>query len=80
MPPGHGYTTVVYNSDKSSWQTVGPSWTRGLAAQYDAWSDLLEADEASVGWNWDSMFSYMKKVRGVHPVHSYLALMPETSV
>ena len=28
---GHGYQTVIYNSDKSSWQTVGASWTRGLA-------------------------------------------------
>ncbi|GJE95569.1 SUR7/PalI family protein [Phanerochaete sordida] len=30
-PKGHGYSTVVYNSDRTSWQTVGPSWTRGLA-------------------------------------------------
>ncbi|KIP05684.1 hypothetical protein PHLGIDRAFT_107867 [Phlebiopsis gigantea 11061_1 CR5-6] len=28
---GHGYFTVVYNSDRTSWQTVGASWTRGLA-------------------------------------------------
>lgn len=28
---GYGYATVVYNSDKTSWQTVGPAWTRGLA-------------------------------------------------
>jgi len=28
---GHAYSTTVYNSDKSSWQTVGSSWTRGLA-------------------------------------------------
>ncbi|KAJ7171206.1 alcohol oxidase [Mycena filopes] len=39
----------------------GGHWTRGLNAQYDAWSSLLEDDEASVGWNWDGMFSYMKK-------------------
>jgi hypothetical protein len=36
----------------------------GLNAHYDAWSILLEADEASVGWNWAGMFNYMKKVRG----------------
>lgn len=41
----------------------GAAWTRGLDAQYDALSDLLEPSEASVGWNWDSLFSYMKKVR-----------------
>jgi len=30
--PNNAYSTVVYaNADKSSWQTVGPSWTRGLA-------------------------------------------------
>ena len=40
----------------------GGAWTRGLAAQYDAWSNLLEPEEASVGWNWDSLFAYMKKV------------------
>lgn len=40
----------------------GGHWTRGLAAQYDAWSDLLEASEASVGWNWKNIWSYMKKV------------------
>ncbi|KAJ7177032.1 hypothetical protein C8R46DRAFT_944089, partial [Mycena filopes] len=39
----------------------GGHWTRGLNAQYDAWSTLLEDDEASVGWNWNGMFSYMKK-------------------
>ncbi|KAJ7674066.1 hypothetical protein DFH06DRAFT_1319178 [Mycena polygramma] len=39
----------------------GGHWTRGLNAQYDAWSTLLEDDEASVGWNWAGMFNYMKK-------------------
>ncbi|KAI0364915.1 alcohol oxidase [Pilatotrama ljubarskyi] len=39
----------------------GGHWTRGLNAQYDAFSALLEPEEASVGWNWDSLFSYMKK-------------------
>ncbi|KAI0757742.1 alcohol oxidase [Daedaleopsis nitida] len=39
----------------------GGHWTRGLNAQYDAWSELLEPEEASVGWNWEGVFSYMKK-------------------
>ena len=42
----------------------GGAWTRGLNAQYDALSSLLEDSEQSVGWNWDSLFEYMKKVRG----------------
>ncbi|KAJ7896341.1 hypothetical protein B0H14DRAFT_500451 [Mycena olivaceomarginata] len=39
----------------------GGHWTRGLNAQYDAWSTLLEANESTVGWNWAGMFNYMKK-------------------
>ncbi|KAF7980096.1 hypothetical protein HWV62_39910 [Athelia sp. TMB] len=42
----------------------GGAWTRGMAAQYDAWSTLLEPSEASVGWNWNGIFSYMKKAEG----------------
>ncbi|TFY77549.1 hypothetical protein EWM64_g6463 [Hericium alpestre] len=39
----------------------GAHWTRGMAAQYDAWSTLLESNETEIGWNRDSLFSYMKK-------------------
>nr|6XUT_A Chain A, Oligosaccharide dehydrogenase [Trametes cinnabarina]6XUU_A Chain A, Oligosaccharide dehydrogenase [Trametes cinnabarina]6XUV_A Chain A, Oligosaccharide dehydrogenase [Trametes cinnabarina] len=39
----------------------GAAWTRGLNAQYDSWSSLLEPEEASVGWNWNNLFGYMKK-------------------
>lgn len=39
----------------------GGHWTRGLNAQYDAWSDLLEPAESSVGWNWANIWQYMKK-------------------
>ncbi|EJF58504.1 alcohol oxidase [Dichomitus squalens LYAD-421 SS1] len=39
----------------------GGAWTRGLNAQYDAISSLLEDSEQSVGWNWESLFDYMKK-------------------
>ncbi|CEL53703.1 Glucose oxidase OS=Aspergillus niger GN=gox PE=1 SV=1 [Rhizoctonia solani AG-1 IB] len=39
----------------------GGAYTRGLAAQYDAWSSLLSAGEQNLGWNWASLFSYMKK-------------------
>lgn len=40
----------------------GGHWTRGLAAQYDAWTQLLETNEAGMGWNWAGLFTYMKKV------------------
>ncbi|EIW65340.1 alcohol oxidase [Trametes versicolor FP-101664 SS1] len=39
----------------------GGHWTRGLDAQYDAFSALLEPEDANVGWNWEGLFSYMKK-------------------
>ncbi|KAF8154931.1 hypothetical protein B0H34DRAFT_753101 [Crassisporium funariophilum] len=39
----------------------GAAYTRGLNAQYDAWSTLLEPSEASVGWNWQGVWGYMKK-------------------
>ncbi|KAK7052564.1 glucose oxidase [Favolaschia claudopus] len=42
----------------------GAAWTRAPSSQYDAWSSLLEANESSVGWNWDGMFNYMKKAEG----------------
>lgn len=40
----------------------GATWTRGSAAQYDAWQSLLEASEASLGWNWADLSSYMRRV------------------
>ncbi|TFK70863.1 glucose oxidase [Pluteus cervinus] len=45
----------------------GAAYTRGLNAQYDAWSNLLETSEASVGWNWQGMWSYMKKSETFSP-------------
>ncbi|KAF8154930.1 hypothetical protein B0H34DRAFT_783908 [Crassisporium funariophilum] len=39
----------------------GAAYTRGLNAQYDAWSTLLEPSEAGVGWNWQGLWGYMKK-------------------
>lgn len=36
-------------------------YTRGMAAQYDAWSSLLETSDASVGWDWKGMQTYMEK-------------------
>lgn len=40
----------------------GAAYTRGAREQYDAWSTLLEPSESDVGWNWDGLSSYMKKV------------------
>ncbi|QRW07468.1 GMC oxidoreductase [Ceratobasidium sp. AG-Ba] len=42
----------------------GAAFTRGLAAQYDSWSSLLTPSEQSLNWNWNSLFSYMKKSEG----------------
>ncbi|KAF5346398.1 hypothetical protein D9758_012758 [Tetrapyrgos nigripes] len=42
----------------------GGAYTRGLAAQYNAWTSLLEDSDANSGWNWEGMFSYMKKSEG----------------
>ncbi|TDL23830.1 alcohol oxidase [Rickenella mellea] len=39
----------------------GAAWTRGLAAQYDALTTLLEPADANAGWNWNGLFPYMKK-------------------
>jgi choline dehydrogenase-like flavoprotein len=46
----------------------GAAWTRGLNSSYDAWSSLLEPAEASVGWNWQNLWGYMKKVRIFSPL------------
>ncbi|KAF8154919.1 glucose oxidase [Crassisporium funariophilum] len=48
----------------------GAAYTRGLNAQYDAWSTLLEPSEASVGWNWQGVWSYMKKSERFSPPNS----------
>ncbi|KAF8067051.1 hypothetical protein FPV67DRAFT_1562496 [Lyophyllum atratum] len=45
----------------------GGAYTRGTKEQYDAWSTLLEPSEASVGWNWNGLFSYMKKSETFSP-------------
>jgi hypothetical protein len=52
----------------------GAAWTRGLDAQYDAWSQLLEQSEQNLNWNWASMFQYMKKVQ------TLLAAYPITDI
>ncbi|KAF8054314.1 hypothetical protein FPV67DRAFT_1440316 [Lyophyllum atratum] len=45
----------------------GGAYTRGTKEQYDAWSTLLEPSEANVGWNWNGLFSYMKKSETFSP-------------
>lgn len=37
----------------------GGAWTRGMREQYDAFDQLL--DDEGMNWNFDSLFSYMKK-------------------
>ncbi|KII83946.1 hypothetical protein PLICRDRAFT_46723 [Plicaturopsis crispa FD-325 SS-3] len=42
----------------------GGHWTRGLNAQYDALTSLLESSDADAGWDWNGLFTYMKKSEG----------------
>lgn len=58
--------TNIYHRGKTlggSSSINGMSWTRGAEAQYDIWSDLLDPQDLSLEWNWNSMLTYMKKVR-----------------
>ncbi|KIP06679.1 hypothetical protein PHLGIDRAFT_128108 [Phlebiopsis gigantea 11061_1 CR5-6] len=48
----------------------GAAWTRGQDLQFDAWNQLLEPSEKSVGWGWDGpdgLFAFMKKSETFHP-------------
>ncbi|KAF7303603.1 Glucose oxidase [Mycena indigotica] len=58
----------------------GGHWTRGLAAQYDSWSKLLEDSEQSVGWNWNGIFNYMKKAESFSAPNSQQAAKGAQSV
>ncbi|KAF7304381.1 Glucose oxidase [Mycena chlorophos] len=58
----------------------GGHWTRGMSAQYDAWSTLLEEDEQDVGWNWEGMFASMKKAEGFSAPNSQQAAKGAQSV
>ncbi|KZV75304.1 GMC oxidoreductase [Peniophora sp. CONT] len=39
----------------------GGTWTRGMKAQYDAFTTLLEPEDTDKGWDWEGLFHYMKK-------------------
>lgn len=58
----------------------GMTWTRGSVAQYDSWSSLLETSEASVGWNWKGLWSYMRKAEGFTPPNAALRAKGATSI
>lgn len=60
-PTDAGKTMVAGKTLGGGSSINGAAWTRGLAAQYDAWSSLLTPDEASLNWDWNSLFNYMKK-------------------
>lgn len=40
----------------------GAAYTRGTKEQYDAWNQMLDPSDQTLGWDWDGIFSYMKKV------------------
>ncbi|EJC97364.1 glucose oxidase [Fomitiporia mediterranea MF3/22] len=45
----------------------GAVWTRGMKEQYDAFAQLLGEEDASLNWNFDSLFEYMKKSESFTP-------------
>ncbi|KAL5534916.1 hypothetical protein ACEPAF_3006 [Sanghuangporus sanghuang] len=45
----------------------GAHWTRAMKAQYDALSQLLGEEDSDMNWNFDSLFSYMKKAETFTP-------------
>ncbi|KAG8718647.1 hypothetical protein FRC08_004742 [Ceratobasidium sp. 394] len=64
FPADQGKTILAGKTLGGSSSINGAAFTRGLAAQYDAWSSLLTPAEQSLNWNWNSLFSYMKKSEG----------------
>ncbi|KAG8834794.1 hypothetical protein FRC18_001468 [Serendipita sp. 400] len=60
-PTDQGKTMVAGKTLGGGSSINGAAWTRGHAAQYDAWSSLLTPSEANLGWNWNNLFGYMKK-------------------
>lgn len=51
----------------------GAHYTRGLKAQYDSWTTLLETSESGVGWDWNGLWSYMKKSETFSPPNAQQA-------
>lgn len=51
----------------------GAHYTRGLKAQYDSWTTLLETSESGVGWDWSGLWSYMKKSETFSPPNAQQA-------
>ncbi|KZV75302.1 GMC oxidoreductase [Peniophora sp. CONT] len=45
----------------------GGVWTRGMKEQYDAFTTLLEPEDADKGWDWDGLLPYMKKAERFSP-------------
>ncbi|KAG9089557.1 hypothetical protein FRC06_001487 [Ceratobasidium sp. 370] len=64
FPADQGKSILAGKTLGGSSSINGAAFTRGLAAQYDAWSSLLTPAEQSLNWNWNSLFSYMKKAEG----------------
>jgi choline dehydrogenase-like flavoprotein len=41
----------------------GGFWCRGSSAEYDAWNTLQNGESGAQDWSWNTMQSYIKKVR-----------------
>ena len=60
----YGRLTLVHRGKTlgGSSSINGGTWTRGMKAQYDAFTAFLEPEDADKGWDWEGLFYYMKKV------------------
>ncbi|KAJ3887906.1 alcohol oxidase [Lentinula edodes] len=58
----------------------GAHYTRGMQAQYDAWTTLLETSDADAGWNWEGILGYMQKSEAFSAPNSQQAAKGAKSV
>ncbi|KAJ3927900.1 MAG: glucose oxidase [Lentinula lateritia] len=58
----------------------GAHYTRGMQAQYDAWTTLLEISAADAGWDWEGILGYMQKSEAFSAPNSQQAAKGAESV
>ncbi|KAF9517618.1 GMC oxidoreductase [Hydnum rufescens UP504] len=69
-PADQGRSILAGKTLGGSSSINGAAWTRGLKQQYDSWLQLLDPADANSGWDWNGMFSYMKKAESFTPPNS----------
>ncbi|KAJ3862922.1 GMC oxidoreductase-domain-containing protein [Lentinula novae-zelandiae] len=58
----------------------GAHYTRGMQAQYDAWTTLLETSAADADWDWEGILGYMQKSEAFSAPNSQQAAKGAESV